>query len=58
MSRRGSAALLVLAASIAVLLSAMMAYGFARYRFPGREWLFRILNSSELNPEALEWVLR
>ena len=33
----------VTAKTIAVLLSAMMAYGFARYRFPGREWLFRIL---------------
>jgi multiple sugar transport system permease protein len=29
--------------TISVLLSAMMAYGFARYHFPGREWLFRIL---------------
>ena len=28
---------------IAVFLSAMLAYGFARYRFPGREWLFRLL---------------
>ncbi len=28
---------------IAVFLSAMMAYGFARYRFPAREWLFRLL---------------
>ena len=33
----------VTATAIAVLLSAMMAYGFARYRFPGREWLFRVL---------------
>lgn len=33
----------VIATAISVLLSAMMAYGFARYRFPGREWLFRIL---------------
>ena len=33
----------VSATTISVLLSAMMAYGFARYRFPGREWLFRIL---------------
>lgn len=33
----------VTATTIAVLLSAMMAYGFARYRFPGREWLFRLL---------------
>jgi ABC-type glycerol-3-phosphate transport system permease component len=33
----------VTATFISVLLSAMMAYGFARYRFPGREWLFRIL---------------
>jgi multiple sugar transport system permease protein len=29
--------------TLAVLLSAMMAYGFARYRFPGRELLFRLL---------------
>ncbi len=29
--------------ALAVLLSAMMAYGFARYRFPGRELLFRLL---------------
>jgi multiple sugar transport system permease protein len=29
--------------TLSVLLSAMMAYGFARYRFPGREWLFRLL---------------
>ncbi|MDO8359452.1 MAG: carbohydrate ABC transporter permease [Devosia sp.] len=28
---------------IAVFLSAMLAYGFARYRFPAREWLFRLL---------------
>lgn len=33
----------VSATAISVLLSAMMAYGFARYRFPGREWLFRML---------------
>lgn len=33
----------VTATAISVLLSAMMAYGFARYRFPGREWLFRVL---------------
>jgi multiple sugar transport system permease protein len=38
-----SAFVAVTATAIAVLLSAMMAYGFARYRFPGREWLFRIL---------------
>lgn len=38
-----SAFVAVIATAIAVLLSAMMAYGFARYRFPGREWLFRIL---------------
>lgn len=33
----------VVSTAIAVLLSAMMAYGFARYRFPGREILFRLL---------------
>jgi len=38
-----SAMVAVTATAISVLLSAMMAYGFARYRFPGREWLFRIL---------------
>jgi len=38
-----SAFVAVTATAISVLLSAMMAYGFARYRFPGREWLFRIL---------------
>ncbi len=37
--------LLVAASSttLSVLLSAMMAYGFARYRFPGREVMFRLL---------------
>ncbi len=29
--------------ALSVLLSAMMAYGFARYRFPGRELMFRLL---------------
>jgi multiple sugar transport system permease protein len=38
-----SAFVAVTATAISVLLSAMMAYGFARYRFPGRDWLFRIL---------------
>lgn len=33
----------VISTALAVLLSAMMAYGFARYRFPGRELLFRLL---------------
>jgi ABC-type glycerol-3-phosphate transport system permease component len=33
----------VTSTTLAVLLSAMMAYGFARYRFPGRELLFRVL---------------
>jgi len=33
----------VTATALSVFLSAMMAYGFARYRFPGREWLFRLL---------------
>jgi ABC-type glycerol-3-phosphate transport system permease component len=33
----------VASTTLAVLLSAMMAYGFARYRFPGRELLFRVL---------------
>jgi len=33
----------VTATALSVFLSAMMAYGFARYRFTGREWLFRLL---------------
>lgn len=33
----------VISTTLAVLLSAMMAYGFARYRFPGRELMFRLL---------------
>ena len=33
----------VTATALSVFLSAMMAYGFARYRFPGSEWLFRLL---------------
>lgn len=33
----------VVSTTLAVLLSAMMAYGFARYRFPGRELMFRLL---------------
>ena len=33
----------VVSTIIAVLLSAMLAYGFARYRFPGREFFFRLL---------------
>lgn len=38
-----SAIVAVSSTAVAVLLSAMMAYGFARFRFPGRELLFRIL---------------
>ncbi len=29
--------------AISVLLSSMMAYAFARFSFPGKEWIFRIL---------------
>jgi ABC-type glycerol-3-phosphate transport system permease component len=38
-----SLAVATMSTALSVLLSAMMAYGFARYRFPGREWLFRAL---------------
>lgn len=31
----------VVSTAISVLLSAMMAYGFARFEFPGKEWIFR-----------------
>jgi multiple sugar transport system permease protein len=33
----------VISTALSVLLSAMMAYGFSRYRFPGRELMFRLL---------------
>lgn len=33
----------VIATALSVLLSSMMAFGFARFRFPGRELMFRIL---------------
>lgn len=33
----------VASTALSVLVSAMMAYGFARFRFPGRELLFRVL---------------
>ena len=29
--------------ALSLLLSSMMAYGFARFAFPGREWLYRLL---------------
>ncbi len=38
-----SAVVTVISTAVAVLLSSMMAYGFARFRFPGQEWLFRLL---------------
>ncbi|BDZ47237.1 carbohydrate ABC transporter permease [Naasia aerilata] len=38
-----SAVVAVISTALSVLLSSMMAYGFARYRFPGRELIFRIL---------------
>ncbi len=31
----------VIATALSLLISSMMAYGFARFRFPGREWIFR-----------------
>lgn len=33
----------VISTALSLLISSMMAYGFARFRFPGREWMFRIL---------------
>lgn len=38
-----SAIVAVISTALSVLISSMMAYGFARYRFRGREVLFRIL---------------
>lgn len=38
-----SAVVSVIATAAAVLLSSMMAYGFARFDFPGKEWVFRLL---------------
>ena len=39
--------------ALSVLLSAMMAYGFARYRFPGRELMFRLLLLGLLIPAIM-----
>lgn len=33
----------VVSTALSVLISSMMAYAFARFEFPGREWIFRIL---------------
>lgn len=33
----------VVATALSVLISSMMAYAFARFDFPGREWIFRVL---------------
>lgn len=38
-----SAIVAVISTALSVLISSMMAYGFARYRFRGREVLFRVL---------------
>jgi len=33
----------VISTALSVLISSMMAYAFARFDFPGKEWIFRIL---------------
>ncbi len=33
----------VFSTALSVLISSMMAYSFARFEFPGRDWIFRIL---------------
>ncbi|GAB3173307.1 carbohydrate ABC transporter permease [Myceligenerans halotolerans] len=33
----------VVSTALSVLISSMMAYSFARFEFPGREWIFRVL---------------
>lgn len=33
----------VVATALSVLVSSMMAYSFARFDFPGREWIFRVV---------------
>lgn len=33
----------VTSTALSVLISSMMAYAFARFEFPGREWIFRIM---------------
>ena len=33
----------VVSTAVSLVLSSMMAYAFARFRFPGREWIFRFL---------------
>lgn len=38
-----SAVVAVVATALSVVLSSMMAFAFSRFRFPGREWIFRFL---------------
>ncbi len=38
-----SAIVALISTALSLLISSMMAYGFARFRFPGRELIFRIL---------------
>lgn len=38
-----SAIVALISTAISLLISSMMAYGFARFRFPGRELIFRII---------------
>lgn len=38
-----SAIVAVISTALSLLLSSMMAYGFARFQFPGRELIFRVL---------------
>lgn len=43
----------VIATTLSVLISSMMAYGFARFRFPGRELLFRVLLTGLMVPALM-----
>lgn len=38
-----SAIVALIATALSLLISSMMAYGFARFRFPGRELIFRVI---------------
>lgn len=48
-----SAIVAIASTGLSLLISSMMAYGFARFRFPGRELIFRILLTGLVIPAVM-----
>jgi multiple sugar transport system permease protein len=55
---RNTATITVFATAGNVLVSSMVAFGFARLRFPGREWLFVLLLSTMMLPPHVTLIPR